>query len=359
VRFAKIFFDAPVPLEISRISDGRLLEVNESFAQLFGYARDELIGHTSVEMGMFSPAEEREKIRHKLKADGCLRDEEMSTYNRSGEMVQVLISAVPLIMNGEECVLGTLLDITERKKAEEMRENLIGQLNTAQEQQRMLSARLMAAQETERRVIARELHDEVGQALTALKINLQTAQRKLNNGMDLAESIAMVENTLQQVRTISLNLPPTVLEDLGLVPALRWLLDRQGREAGFSTSFITDIGEVRLDPQIEIACFRVAQEALTNVMRHAHAQHVNMTLEKINKELHLTVHDDGKGYDVEAAYQRAWHGNSLGLVGMQERVVLAGGRMEIESGPGKGTRIHASFPLARSQPDDGEGGKLP
>jgi len=269
-----------------------------------------------------------------------------------------LISAVPIVVNGEKCNLGTVLDITERKKADEEREHLIGQLNAAREQQQMLSARLMAAQETERRVIARELHDEVGQALTALKINLQTVQRKQKNDLDLSESIGMVEQTLQQVRAISLNLPPTVLEDLGLAAALRWLLDRQGREAGFSTAFITNIGETRLDPQIEIACFRVAQEALTNVMRHSHAQNVNIKLEKINQDLHLTVRDDGLGYEVEAAYQRAWNGNSLGLVGMQERVMLAGGRMEIESMKGQGTTIHASFPLARPNPDDGAGEKL-
>ncbi len=353
VRFARAFFDAPVPLNIVRASDGKFIEVNERFMELFGYNRDELIGHTSVELGFYANDEARAKVNNRLLEEGCVRDLEITTPTKSGTQLCVVISAVPVVMNGEECILGTLLDITERKKAEVERENLIEQLNEAQEQQQRLSARLMEAQENERRVIARELHDEVGQALTALKINLQTVQRKHNNSLDLAESIAMVEHTLQQVRSISLNLPPTVLEDLGLTPALRWLLDRLGREAGFGTAFTSSLEGSRLAPQIEITCFRVAQEALTNVMRHAHAQHVKVELALIGQDLHLTVQDDGGGYDVEKAYLRAWQGNSLGLVGMQERVDLAGGRMEIESTPRTGTKIHAIFPLGQTNQVDG------
>ncbi len=360
VRFARAFFDAPVPLNIVRASDGKFIEVNERFMELFGYNREELIGHTSAELGFYGNDADRENVNNRLLAEGCVRDLEIGTPTQSGAQLCVLISAVPVVMNGEECILGTLLDITERKKAEVERENLIEQLHEAQGQQQMLSARLMEAQENERRVIARELHDEVGQALTALKINLQTVQRKYQSGLDLAESIAMVEHTLQQVRSISLNLPPTVLEDLGLAPAVRWLLDRMGREARFGTTFVSSLEDTRLAPQIEITCFRVAQEALTNVMRHAGAQHVKVELAQADDELHLTIQDDGSGYDVEKAYQRARQGNSLGLVGMQERVDLAGGRMEIESMAGMGTKIHASFPLGQfSQVNGRHQGKQP
>jgi PAS domain S-box-containing protein len=239
-------------------------------------------------------------------------------------------------------------DITERKSAEKEREKLINQLRQARELQQLLSRRLLEAHEVERQAFARELHDEVGQALTALKINLQTVQRG-ENCPDLSESIAMVEHTLQQVRAISLNLPPTTLEDLGLAPALRWVLDHQSREAGFSTSFTANL-TTRLPPQIEIACFRVGQEALTNIMRHAHAHQVKMELEQIGQELHLTIEDDGGGFDVEAAYERARIGTSLGLISMRERVLLSGGHMEIESKPGQGTHIHASFPLILHHP---------
>jgi len=357
-RFGRAFFDAPVPLNIMRASDGKFIEVNERFLELFEYTRAELIGHTSVDLGFYSTEEERDRVNTGLAVDGYLRDLEITTPTKSGAQLCVVISAVPVVMNGEKCILGTLLDITDRKKAEKEREDLIDRLNTAQEQQQYLSRRLMEAQENERRVIARELHDEVGQALTALKINLQTVQRTNNNDQELAESIAMVEQTLQQVRTISLNLLPTVLEDLGLAPALRWLLDRLGREAGFSSSFVTELGEARLPPHIEINCFRVAQEALTNVMRHAHAHQVKVGLAQVGQVLHLTVEDDGRGFVVEEATLRARQGNSLGLVGMQERVVMEGGRMEIESESGRGTRIHASFPLSEPAQENGRLEKL-
>ena len=198
-------------------------------------------------------------------------------------------------------------------------------------------------------MIARELHDEIGQALTALKINLQTVQRVKGSGLDLSESVEMVEKTLQEVRAISRNLPPTMLEDLGLAPALRWLLDRQGREAGFTTSFITGLGETRLPAYVELACFRVAQEALTNVMRHAHARQVKLELALVDQTVHLTIEDDGRGFDMEEAYELARQGNSLGLISMQERAYLTGGRMEIESEPGKGTKVHASFPVEQNE----------
>ena len=250
-------------------------------------------------------------------------------------------------------------DITDRKSAEKEREKLIDQLRNAREIQQLLSARLLEEQENERRMIARELHDEVGQALTALKINLQTVQRKNNNGLELAESIALVELTLEQVRAISLNLPPKLLDDLGLAPALRWLLDQQGKQAGFNTAFISSLEEERLPPSLEISCFRVAQEALTNIMRHSKAKNVKMMLSLVDQELNLTITDDGRGFLVEEAYARSRQGSSLGLIGMQERTVLVGGRMEIESMSELGTVIHASFPLDPLSPADGNQQRKP
>jgi PAS domain S-box-containing protein len=238
-------------------------------------------------------------------------------------------------------------DISDRKIVDIEREKMIYQLRSAREIRLLLLRRLMEAEENERRVIARELHDEVGQALTALKINLQMVQRRQNNNLELAESISLVEHTLEQVRKISRNLPPTVLEDLGLAPALRWLLEKQGGAAGLSTSFVSTLVEARYAPDIEIACFRVAQEALTNIMRHSQAHQVKLELFEKENELHLTIQDDGCGFDVEMAYVQAGQGSSLGLIGMRERVSLTGGHMEIESNQGQGTTIRVSFPLVQ------------
>jgi PAS domain S-box-containing protein len=236
-------------------------------------------------------------------------------------------------------------DITERKMAEKEREKFIEELRRAKELQQTLSQRLMDAQENERRLIAHDLHDEVGQALTAIKINLQTIQRKQNNDLGLDESIVKVERALEQVRAISLNLPPPMLEDVGLAAALRWLLEQQSRAADFGASFSANLGKVRLPQHIEIACYRVAQEALTNIMRYSQARQVKMELAQVDQELQLTIEDDGIGFDVEMAYENARSGKSLGLVSMYERAHLAGGHFVIESRIGQGTMVQASFPI--------------
>lgn len=221
-------------------------------------------------------------------------------------------------------------------------------LRRERERLKQLSARLVNAQEEERRRLARELHDEIGQALTAVKINLQTVQRlpqASSFASRLEESIGIIDRTLQQVRDLSLDLRPPLLDDLGLVSALRWHIERQAQRAGFTVEFDAGLLDPRPTPEIEVACFRVVQEALTNVARHAHAQHVWIALHVDNNLLHVSVQDDGVGFDVRQALEQAARGDSLGLIGMQERVALVGGRLTIEAAPGFGAKIRARFPL--------------
>jgi signal transduction histidine kinase len=211
-----------------------------------------------------------------------------------------------------------------------------------------LSRRLVEVQEAERRHIARELHDEIGQTLTSAEMNLQAAL-KLPTGPALSgrleDSFHAVERVLEQVRDLSLSLRPSMLDDLGLEPALRWYTHRQAALSALQPEFRTDLLEGRIDPVVETACFRVAQEALTNVVRHAKAQSVAVELRTINGHLHLFVRDDGIGFEVAALREQAVRGNSLGLLSMAERAALAGGGLEYNSNPGHGTEVHAWFPL--------------
>jgi signal transduction histidine kinase len=204
------------------------------------------------------------------------------------------------------------------------------------------------AQERERRNIARELHDEIGQALTVLQLNLQ-AMSPFHGGNGAAqrvdESLEVVERLLAQVRDISLDLRPSILDDLGLEPALRWQTKRQAALAGLEVQFQSDGLDRRLDPMIETECFRVAQEALTNVMRHAQAHTVRVNLHAHEGWLHLRVGDDGIGFDVASVRRQAVRGASLGLLSMEERATLAGGGLEFKSAPGEGTEVQAWFPL--------------
>jgi signal transduction histidine kinase len=212
----------------------------------------------------------------------------------------------------------------------------------------LLSHKLVEVQETERRHIARELHDEIGQSLTAAEMNLQAALQMHGSAAlerRLEESIQAVERVLEQVHDLSLNLRPSMLDDLGLEPALRWYTQRQAALTGLKAEFRADIPSERLDPLVETECFRVAQEALTNVVRHAHARGVTVHLSKRNGHLHLMVRDDGVGFDVNGQREKAVRGASLGLLSMDERASLAGGGLELRSIAGQGTEVHAWFPL--------------
>jgi len=240
-------------------------------------------------------------------------------------------------------------DVTERRRAEEALREAGGRLH-------LLSQRLIEIQESERRHLARELHDEIGQALTATKLNLEVLAREPEPARTkrIADSIAFVERLLQNVRNLSLNLRPPMLDDLGLVAALRWLLDQHARTTGRQVNFHHDLANERFTPTIETTCFRVAQEALTNVTRHSHAHNVHVGLHRQSDGLTLSVRDDGRGFDVTEARRHAAHGNSLGLVGMEERVTLAGGQFSVTSSRGAGTELSAWFPLnvAASIPTD-------
>lgn len=202
-------------------------------------------------------------------------------------------------------------------------------------------------QENERRLLARVLHDQVGQLLTATKLTLQAAQRAKSTrsarGL-VREGLTLVEQCLQQVRSLSLELRPSLLDDLGLPAALRWYLDRQ-RGAGFSVRLEGEIPDSRLPPDIETACYRIIQEAVTNVARHARARNVIVTLALTNGGLEAVVRDDGVGFDVPGARARAAAGGSFGLLGMEERVSLVGGRLQVDSAPGQGTRLWVRMPI--------------
>ena len=230
---------------------------------------------------------------------------------------------------------------------------LYEQLRRGEERLRLLSRRLVEGQEAERRRIARELHDEIGQSLTGLKLTLQALHRSCDGPemkLPLQEALETVDRILRQTRDLSLSLRPSLLDDLGLVPALRWYVDRVAQQAGFVAHFAADPFETRLPPAVETACFRVAQEALTNVVRHAQARRVYVEVRRRDGELSLVVRDDGVGFDVEAALEGVAHGVSLGLLSMQERVRLIGGRLEIESVIGKGAEVRAVFPIPSPSP---------
>lgn len=209
-----------------------------------------------------------------------------------------------------------------------------------------LSARLLEVEETERRRIARELHDGVGQLLTAVKLRLAGLNPSAADyGALRSECVTAIDEALEQVRRMSRDLRPSQLDDLGLASALRSHLDRQASSAGFKAHFNQERVPPSLAPEVETACFRIAQEALTNVARHARASEVWVTLAGTEAELRLEVRDNGRGFDVDAARLAASGGRSMGLLSMEERATLARGRLALDSAPGRETRVSLALPL--------------
>jgi signal transduction histidine kinase len=210
-----------------------------------------------------------------------------------------------------------------------------------------LSARLVAAQEEERRNIARELHDEVGQALTAIKVDLQLAMKAIdsqrNPGRTLEELQQLTDGAINTVRDLSHLLRPTMLDDLGLPAAIDWLLRGLARRHQIDARLVQEGMDTRLDPDTEVAAYRIVQEALTNVARHAHATRCTVRLTRRHDVLDIAVEDDGVGFHLDAAGQRG-PGGGLGLVGLRERVNARQGTLAIESAPNRGTRLMAKLP---------------
>ena len=208
-----------------------------------------------------------------------------------------------------------------------------------QAQREALSRKLIEAQEAERRAVARELHDDFGQVLTALKLNLQRRDR------DDAETIALVDGAIARMRELAHDLRPPLLDEFGLEASLRWYVEREAKRAGLDFRLALAPLARRPPIAVETTCFRIAQEALTNVVRHAQARLVEVELSEANGTLLLTVRDDGQGFDVAAARRRAAQGGSQGLLSMQERATLADGDLDIDSTPSRGTAIRARLPL--------------
>jgi len=328
--------------------EGRCTFFNAACPRLLGYAdRADLLGrelhrlvHYSRPDGSPFPREACPILRACRRGEEAHADDEVF-WRGDGTSFPVEYWSHPVRRAGELVgAVVTFVDISERRRVEE-------ELRETAARLRVLSRRLVEVQEEERRHLARELHDEIGQALTAIGIGLQAAKKA---GVDavasyLDDCIGVVDGAIRQVRHLSLDLRPPMLDDLGLVATLRWYVDRQAQRAGYRGRFISGAAEIRLDPAIATAAFRVAQEALTNVARHAGARSVRVSVRCRDGSLRLVVRDNGVGFDTAAALRHGGRGAGLGLLGMRERAVLLGGRIDVRSLPGRGTRVLLTIPL--------------
>jgi two-component system sensor histidine kinase UhpB len=254
--------------------------------------------------------------------------------------------ALPL-EGGEHGAVISHKDITDR-----MMTHLA--LSDAHRRLQNLSKRVLSVQEDERRSISRDLHDDIGQSLTALKIGLHRLPSESPSAQAeiLAECLSVADSTLDKLRDLALELRPAQLDQLGLADALAWLVERQRAASGLDVQcVVTGLENFRPPAALETTCYRIAQEALNNATRHAKAKKIVVTVERDGPLLKLAIHDDGVGFDAEAARQRSLQFGSLGLISMEERAQLAGGRLKVRTVVGGGTTITVIFPMqARGAP---------
>jgi signal transduction histidine kinase len=233
----------------------------------------------------------------------------------------------------------------------------LSKLRVAYERLGLLHGRLEAAKEDERRFLAHELHDELGQTLTALKLRLQIGARAVGAPVgDTHEAVALVDDLIARVRKMSVDLRPPLLDEVGLVPALRAYLEAQSTLAGVDMQLEEGTEKTplhldgRLPADLEITCFRVVQESITNALRHASARRVSVLIVQRKAAITISVRDDGRGFDVAGRLDAAAAEGHLGVVGMRERVRARGGTFEIASSPGMGTTVTVDMPFPK--PDE-------
>ena len=247
----------------------------------------------------------------------------------------------------------------------------LAELRLAYERLGHLHGRVEAAKEDERRFLAHELHDELGQTLTALKLRLQLGARGGNGAgaggvagvAGVVDAVALVDELIARVRKMSVDLRPPLLDEVGLVPALRAYLESQSALSGVAMDLeedgrdaVTAPSGARLPPDLEIVCFRVAQESVTNVLRHASAQRLRVSIERNGSHVRLAVRDDGRGFDAPSALDSAAAQGHLGVIGMRERVRARGGTFQVASRPGEGTTVEVELPISAPRPLTNAGG---
>ena len=340
-KFKALFELAPVG--IAFLDSGlNIVDCNPALERITRLSREELRGGAWQRRTFLnadgSPRPPGERVTERaVNEKRLVSGVETGAVMEGGDIVWAEVSVAPLALPDARAVV-VMQDITDRKRAAE-------QLEEANRQLRILSRQLFQVQEEERRHLARELHDEIGQTLTAAKINLKIiapdAPARISGRLD--DSIQLLDHLLAQVRQLSLDLRPSVLDDLGLVPALRSLADQQGRRASVAVRFSAEHIPESLDPEIQTTCFRIAQEGITNAVRHANPTHIKIDLRGGDGKLRLLIQDDGIGFEMDSARAKT---GGLGLMGMQERAALVGGGAKIISSPGRGTTIEVSLPLA-------------
>lgn len=338
-RFRQIADNIDDVIWVADLKSHNLLYINPAFETIFGLAPDPLYHSLTSYKGTVHP-EDRERVLRLMqeRGNGGFASFEYRIIRPDGSVRWIRTRSFPIRDTDGKAyrLAGVAEDITERKRAEtDLRD---------------YSRRLIEAQENERKHIARELHDEVGQVLTAVRINLQSLAQTHTTSESLSQigdGVRVIDEALKRVRDLSFELRPSLLDDLGLAAATRWYVYRYAQRAGIKADVEIEFESThtRLGREVETACFRILQEALTNIARHAHAKHVFVLLTIVEGKLFLSIKDDGVGIESSGFQSNGSHRATLGLRGMKERALAVSGNLEIVSAFLRGTEVRATFPM--------------
>lgn len=323
--------------------------VNPRMAEILGYQTEEMLGKHVFE---FMDNKRVEVARRKLenRQNGISEHHEFVFRNKNGQKVNVLINTNPLYDDTGKHIgaLAGVSDISLFKKTEVS-------LRDSEKRLHQLSIRLMQIQEQEYQHISRELHDEMGQSLTAISINLYRIRQSLTDDCksfireSIEESLLLVDNINKQLNEMIVKLRPSVLDDLGLIPTLRWYIKHFGEHTGLTVTHNFSTPERRYTKEIEIVLYRIVQEALINIAKHAMAQKVDVVLQHYKDELKLIIEDDGQGFEPMPMESIPSFERGIGMMGMRERLYAVNGELEVHSAIGKGTRLVAILKMEEEQ----------
>jgi PAS domain S-box-containing protein len=327
--------------------DLRVVKVNREFTRMFGFTPEDTIGRYLKDVIVPDELRGEGQKHHDAVSHGQRVETEGVRQRKDGSRLHVGMVGVPISAPGGQIAAYAIYrDITARKRAEE-------QLQRSLEQLRALAARLQRVREEERTRVAREIHDELGQALTAIKIDLANLISELpaeqKQPSSRAESILkQVDETILAVRRIATQLRPGILDDAGLAAAIEWAAEEFETRTGTKVRLDLPEGDLDADRERATALFRIFQETLTNVARHANATEVTVRLAREKDDFVLEVRDNGEGVSEDQLAE----GGSLGILGMRERALLLGGELTILGAPGSGTTVRVRIPAPPPAPPE-------
>ena len=335
-KFSKSFRRGPLAVTLTRLSDARYVDVNDTFEQQTGWTRQDVIGRTPLDLHLWENPDERTSMVEQLRTTGHVGDLEFRVRRKDGTIITALGSAELIDVNGEPCALCVAADITERKLAEEA---LAG-----------VDRKLIEAQEAERTHIARELHDDVNQRIAVLAMNLHMLRQGLSpsesgTGERLEDAYEQVRNLSADIQALSHRLHSSRLEYVGLKAAVSGFCRELSERQKLKIELHVDNLPETLPAETSLCLFRVLQEAVHNVLKYSGTSECDVSLTGTATDIQLVVRDSGAGFDPDTL-----KGQGLGLISMRERLRLVKGQLSIESRPGHGTTIRATVPVKMRVP---------